>query len=57
MVELSPGESKVVSFEISESLLKFYSANEVWESESGFFDIFIGTDSNASFQETFELTK
>ena len=36
LVELSPGESKVVSFEISESLLKFYSAKEVWESEPGF---------------------
>ena len=57
MVELNPGESKIVSFEIPESLLRFYSANEVWESESGFFDIFIGTDSNASLRESFELIK
>ena len=57
MIELNPGESKTVSFEISESLLRFYSANEVWESEPGIFDIFIGTDSNASLKEKFELLK
>jgi len=57
MIELNPGESKTVSFEISESLLRFYSANEVWESEPGIFDIFIGTDSNASLQENFKLIR
>ena len=57
LVELSPGETKMVSFEISESLLKFYSANEVWESEPGFFDVFIGTDSNATINESFELVE
>ena len=56
LVELSPGETKMVSFEISESLLKFYSANEVWESEPGFFDVFIGTDSNATINESFEVS-
>jgi beta-glucosidase len=54
---LSPGETKTINFEISESLLKFYTANETWESESGFFDIFIGTNSNANLQESFELIK
>ena len=57
MVMLSPGETKTINFEISESLLKFYTANEKWESESGFFDIFIGTNSNANLQESFELIK
>ena len=57
LVELKPGETKTVNFEISEPLLKFYSANNVWESEPGFFDIFIGTDSNASLKESFELIK
>lgn len=57
LVELSPGETKMVSFEISESLLKFYSANEVWESEPGFFDVFIGTDSNATINESFKLVE
>ncbi|MDG1052135.1 MAG: beta-glucosidase BglX [Flavobacteriaceae bacterium] len=57
MVSLNPGEIKTINFEISESLLKFYTANETWESESGFFDIFIGTNSNANLQESFELIK
>ena len=57
MVMLSPGETKTINFEISESLLKFYTANETWESESGFFDIFIGTNSNANLQESFILIK
>jgi beta-glucosidase len=57
MVMLIPGETKTINFEISESLLKFYTANETWESESGFFDIFIGTNSNANLQESFELIK
>ena len=57
MVSLNPGETKTINFEISESLLKFYTANETWESESGFFDIFIGTNSNANLQESFELIK
>ena len=56
-MELKSGETKTVNFEISESLLKFYSANDIWESEPGFFDIFIGTDSNANLQESFELIK
>ena len=57
MVSLNPGETKTINFEISESLLKFYTANETWESESGFFDIFIGTNSNANLKESFELIK
>ena len=57
MVMLNPGETKTINFEISESLLKFYTANETWESESGFFDIFIGTNSNANLKESFELIK
>ncbi len=57
MISLNPGEIKTVNFEISETLLQFYSANEIWESESGFFDIFIGTNSNADLQESFELIK
>ena len=57
MISLNPGEIKTVNFEISETLLQFYSANEIWESESGFFDIFIGTNSNADLQESFELFK
>ena len=57
MISLNPGEIKTVNFEISETLLQFYSANEIWESESGFFVFFIGPNSNADLQESFELIK
>jgi beta-glucosidase len=57
IVELNPGETKTVNFEISESLLRFYSANEIWESEPGFFDVYIGTNSNATLSVSFELVK
>ena len=45
-IELNPGESKIVNFEIDNSLLEFYSYNNIWESEPGKFHLFIGTDSN-----------
>ncbi|MGY8945904.1 MAG: beta-glucosidase BglX [Flavobacteriales bacterium] len=57
MIELNSNETKTVNFKISESLLRFYSANEEWESESGFFDVYIGTDSNANLSQSFELMK
>ena len=57
LVELMPGETKNIKFKISEPLLRFYSANEVWESEAGKFDVFIGANSNADLKETFELIK
>ena len=57
LVELDIGETKTVKFQINESLLRFYSQNKVWESEPGFFDIFIGTDSNASLKDSFKLIK
>ncbi|MBC8303519.1 MAG: beta-glucosidase BglX [Pelagibacterales bacterium] len=55
IIELEPGESKKVNFNISERLLRFYSANDLWEAEPGFFDIYIGSDSNANLHEFFEL--
>ena len=55
-IELNPGESKIVNFEIENSLLEFYSYNNVWESESGKFHVFIGTDSNVIDHKEFYLT-
>jgi beta-glucosidase len=55
-IELNPGESKIVNFEIENSLLEFYSYNNVWESEPGKFHIFIGTDSNVRDHKEFYLT-
>ena len=57
LVELDIGETKTIKFQINESLLRFYSKNEVWESEPGFFDFYIGTDSNATLKNSFELIK
>ena len=55
-IELNPGESKIVNFEIENSLLEFYSYNNVWESEPGMFHVFIGTDSNVKDYKEFYLT-
>ena len=54
-IELNPGESKTVNFEIDNSLLEFYSYNNIWESEPGKFQLFIGTDSNVSDYKEFYL--
>ena len=54
-IELEPGESKIVNFEIDNSLLEFYSYNNIWESEAGKFQLFIGTDSNVSDYKEFYL--
>ena len=54
-IELNPGESKIVNFEIDNSLLEFYSYNNIWESEPGKFHLFIGTDSNISDYKEFYL--
>ena len=55
MVELEPGEGKKVSFTITEADLKFYSAKQVWEAESGTFHLFIGSDSAVKEKQSFIL--
>ena len=42
---LKPGESKTVTFTITEDLLKFYNADLKQVSEPGTFEIMIGTNS------------
>ena len=54
-IELNPGETKTVNFEIDNSLLEFYTYNNIWESESGKFHAFIGTNSNVSNYKEFYL--
>ncbi len=44
-IELQPGESKTVSFEITPKTLEFYSAKNIWETEPGAFEVMIGTNS------------
>jgi beta-glucosidase len=55
MVELEPGESKTIDFTIDNSLLKYYTANKKWESESGDFYVYIGGDSYVDSFKKFEL--
>ena len=55
MVELEPGESKIVNFTIDNSLLKYYTVNKKWESESGDFYVYIGGDSDVDSFKKFEL--
>lgn len=56
-VEIEKGETKTVTFKISEEDLKFYNSNLDFVAEPGVFQVFVGTDSNASLSSQFELTK
>lgn len=55
LVELAPGQSKQITFEITPETLQFYSANKKWESEPGTFSVFIGTNSTTTRGLDFEL--
>ena len=55
IVELAPGESEIINFEIDSSLLEFYTYNNKWEAEVGKFHIFIGGDSNVTEFKEFYL--
>ncbi|MGB5943779.1 MAG: beta-glucosidase BglX [Leeuwenhoekiella sp.] len=55
MVELAPGESKTVTFDITPKTLEFYSAQAKWEAESGEFKIFIGGNSVDLLEGTITL--
>jgi beta-glucosidase len=50
MVTLKPYESKVVSFTVDAKMLAFYTANNVWEAESGNFKIFVGGSSDNTLE-------
>ncbi len=52
---LKKGESKTVSFTISNEDLKFYNADLKWVSEPGEFELMIGTDSQQTKSRKFEL--
>ncbi len=55
IIELSPGESQTVNFEIESSLLEFYTYNNKWEAESGKFHAFIGSNSDVVDYKEFYL--
>ena len=54
-VSLAPGESRVVSFEISTDALKFWNQQMEYGAESGEFKVFIGGDSTTKNSASFEL--
>ncbi len=54
-IKLYPGESKKVSFEINEDMLKFYGADGNFVVEPGAFHVFIGPDSSTQNMAEFVL--
>ncbi len=56
LMELNAGETKEVSFEIDNSSLVYYTANDKWESEIGKFSVFVGTNSDVQNNQSFMLT-
>ena len=54
-VFLKPGESAEVSFEITEKMLRFVRRDMRFESEPGFFEVYIGRDSFTQNKAVFEL--
>ena len=55
MVSLKPGETKQVMFTINKEMLKFYTTNEKWETETGDFKVFIGGSSYTKLEADFEF--
>ncbi|WP_208558949.1 glycoside hydrolase family 3 N-terminal domain-containing protein [Marinilactibacillus kalidii] len=56
-VTLTAGESKTVSFEITEAQLRYTHADNTVSSDAGTFLIGVGTDSRVSLSESFVLEK
>ncbi|WP_242831976.1 glycoside hydrolase family 3 N-terminal domain-containing protein [Butyrivibrio sp. VCD2006] len=54
-VTLLPGESREVSFEIKEDMLRFWTIENKFDSETGKFKAFIGFDSTTENGSIFEL--
>ena len=56
-IELKAGESRDITFEISEEELKFYNADLKYVAEPGDFRLFIGTSSSEVKEAAFKLVK
>lgn len=56
-VEIKKGETKTVSFTITEEDLKFYNQKLEFIAEPGTFEVFIGANSDTKNKEAFELVK
>jgi beta-glucosidase len=55
LLELLPGEKKIVDFELTEKELGFYDNNGKWIFEKGDFEIFIGGNSQTNNKITVEV--
>lgn len=55
LVQLGPFESKEITFVIDESTLKFYAANDKWETQPGDFKIFVGGNSVENIESNFQF--
>ncbi|MBQ7368870.1 MAG: glycoside hydrolase family 3 C-terminal domain-containing protein [Clostridia bacterium] len=56
-IELKPNEERAVSFEITEDMLKFWSANGKFEAESGSFRVWVSDVSTATENVRFVFSK
>lgn len=56
-IELKKGETKTVSFTITEEELKFYNYDLNFVAEPGDFEVFVGTNSNENLKSNFKLIK
>ena len=56
MIELMPNETKVVTFEINEKTIEYFTANRKWEAESGDFKVFIGGSSITKLEDNFKYS-
>lgn len=57
LVELEPGETKTVTFNITEEMLTFYTASGKWEAEDGEFELMVGGNSEEVQTVKFNFSK
>lgn len=55
LVEFAPGESKTITFQLTEKELGFFDNQGNWIVEPGSFDVFVGGSSATDYKKTFEL--
>lgn len=56
-VHLCPGETKLVTFEITEPMLRFYDIHMQFTSEAGKFNVYVGKDSRCQCKCEFNLIR
>jgi len=54
-IELKPGQSETVSFEITNEMLAFYGMENKWQAEPGNFKLWVGPNSVEGLEAEFEL--